>query len=373
MEVLLYHFTKQKEKQVMNFDESLYKEANKFITSCYEELGKSNVEINDRLDEIHQVINETGEYSHTFEELEHGARMAWRNSNKCIGRLFWDKLHVHDKRHLSDEEEISRALFEHITYATNEGKIIPTISIFKPGKVRLWNHQLIRYAGYETPDGIIGDPHSIPFTKECQKLGWNGAGTHFDLLPLVIQVEDRTPSFFEIPKDIVMEVPITHPTINQFEDLQLKWYAVPIISEMKLEMGGIEYTGAPFNGWYMGTEIGARNFADTERYNMLPKIASILGLPTDRASSLWKDKALVELNIAVLHSYKQAGVSIVDHHTAAEQFQQFEKREKEAERDVTGNWTWLIPPVSPATTHIFHRPYKNDILKPNYSYQKALY
>ncbi len=36
------------------------------------------------------------------------------------------------------------------------------------------------------------------------------------------------------------------------------------------------------------------------------------------------------------------------------------------ERSVTGNWTWLIPPLSPATTHIFHRSYNNEIRKPNY-------
>jgi nitric-oxide synthase len=38
---------------------------------------------------------------------------------------------------------------------------------------------------------------------------------------------------------------------------------------MKLEIGGIEFTACPFNGWYMVTEIG-RNLADTNRYNKLP-------------------------------------------------------------------------------------------------------
>ena len=36
----------------------------------------------------------------------------------------------------------------------------------------------------------------------------------------------------------------------------MKWYGVPMISDMRLEIGGISYTAAPFNGWYMGTEIG---------------------------------------------------------------------------------------------------------------------
>ena len=35
-----------------------------------------------------------------------------------------------------------------------------------------------------------------------------------------------------------------------------------------LDMGGMEYPGAPFSGWYMGTEI-ARDLGDVNRYNML--------------------------------------------------------------------------------------------------------
>ena len=35
-----------------------------------------------------------------------------------------------------------------------------------------------------------------------------------------------------------------------------------------LDMGGMEYPGAPFSGWYMGSEIG-RDLGDVNRYNML--------------------------------------------------------------------------------------------------------
>ena len=77
-----------------------------------------------------------------------------------------------------------------------------------------------------------------------------------------------------------------------------------MISDMRLEIGGISYTAAPFNGWYMGTEIGARNLADHDRYNLLPAVAEMMDLDTSRNGTLWKDKALVELNVAVLHSFK---------------------------------------------------------------------
>ncbi|WP_088042978.1 nitric oxide synthase oxygenase [Bacillus sp. EAC] len=347
----------------------LYKEAKSFITQCYQELSIED-RIEERLRSIESEIQSSGFYTHTYEELEHGAKMAWRNSNRCIGRLFWDKLHVLDARHINDEESIQVEILNHINHATNSGKILPTITIFKPdlgenNSIKIHNHQLLRYAGYETENGVIGDPLSIQFTKECESLGWGGNKTNFDYLPIVFSIDGKNPKWFSIPNESILDVPIEHPDYD-FSSLQAKWYAVPMISDMTLEIGGISYSAAPFNGWYMGTEIGARNFADEFRYNLLPKVASIIGLDTNRVSSLWKDRALVELNIAVLHSFKKNGVSIVDHHSAAQQFLQFEKKEAECGRHLTGNWKWLIPPMSPATTHVFHNRYDDTIIKPNF-------
>lgn len=304
--------------------------------------------------------------------------MAWRNNNRCIGRLFWNSLTVFDERHQTTAEGIFNALIQHIDFAANDGKIRPAITVFRAAKenedsLRLWNHQLIRYAGYETADGVIGDSSSVELTKRCQDIGWKGAGTAFDILPLVIEVPGKAPFLKDVPKQSIIEVEIGHPEIPAFSELGIKWYGIPIISDMLLEIGGIEYKMAPFNGWYMGTEIGARNLADEDRYNFLPAVAELMGLNTQTNRSLWKDKALVELNIAVLESFQEAGVTIVDHHTAAKQFKNFEKKEEMEGRDVTGNWAWLIPPMSPATTHIFHKPYKNNLVKPNYFHQKASY
>ncbi|EJS75343.1 MULTISPECIES: nitric oxide synthase oxygenase [Bacillus] len=353
----------------MSKTKQLIEEASQFIMICYKELNKEQF-IEERVKEIQVEIEKTGTYEHTFEELVHGSRMAWRNSNRCIGRLFWSKMHILDAREVNDEEGVYNALIHHIKYATNDGKVKPTITIFKQhqgeeNNIRIYNHQLIRYAGYKTEMGVIGDSHSTAFTDFCQELGWQGEGMNFDVLPLVFSVDGKEPVYKEIPKKEVKEVPIEHPEYP-ISSLGAKWYGVPMISDMRLEIGGISYTAAPFNGWYMGTEIGARNLADHDRYNLLPAVAEMMELDTSRNSTLWKDKALIELNIAVLHSFKKQGVSIVDHHTAAQQFQQFEKQEASCGRVVTGNWVWLIPPLSPATTHIYHKPYPNEILKPNF-------
>ena len=126
---------------------------------------------------------------------------------------------------------------------------------------------------------------------------------NFDVLPLVFSIDGKAPIYKEIPKEEVKEVPIEHPEYP-ISSLGVKWYGVPMISDMRLEIGGISYTAAPFNGWYMGTEIGARNLADHDRYNLLPAVAEMMDLDTSRNGTLWKDKALVELNVAVLHSFK---------------------------------------------------------------------
>lgn len=349
-------------------------EAIDFIKMYYFENKLPIDQLEQRLKSVEQEIMEFGSYTHTTDELAYGAKVAWRNSNKCIGRLFWQTLQVKDQRAINDEKIIFEKLLEHMEFATNNGKVRPTISIFKRQKVRIWNHQLIRYAGYEQDDGsVIGDSDSIAFTNECMKLGWQGNGGQFDVLPIVIQIENREPRLFEIPQRYIKEVQLRHPRFEWFVDLHLKWYAVPMISNMKLEIGGITYEAAPFNGWYMGTEIGARNLADNTRYNMLPVIAEKMNLDTSSNASLWRDRALVELNVAVLYSFKEDGVSIVDHHTAAQQFKRFEINEASENRDVTGNWTWLIPPLSPATTHIFHKQYDNTKKLPGYSHLKDPY
>ncbi|MFD1020114.1 nitric oxide synthase oxygenase [Thalassobacillus hwangdonensis] len=357
---------------------SLFEKAEAFLLQYGKEMNVDEYNLKTRLEAVEKEIEQTGTYVHTYEELTHGAKMAWRNSNRCIGRLFWNMLHVFDERDAQNPEAIRDALFHHIDHATNGGQIRPTITIFKPhqsekDQLRMWNHQLIRYAGYEVDGDVVGDPHSVEFTKKCQELGWTGRGGKHDVLPLVFQLDEQAPVLYEIPDNLVAEVSLSHPLYDWWEQLEMKWYSVPIISDMELEIGGIHYTAAPFNGWYMGTEIGARNLADEARYDYLPLIAEKMGLGDAKASDLWKDRALVELNTAVLHSFKQAGVTIVDHHTAAQQFQTFEKREKNAGREITGDWTWLIPPVSPATTHIFHKDYEHTMHSPNYFYQDKPY
>jgi nitric-oxide synthase, bacterial len=346
-------------------------EAEEFLRLCYREQARLGP-VEPRLAVVLAQIAATGTYAHTTEELTWGAKVAWRNASRCIGRLYWRSLMVLDRRRAHTAREIFTLLVRHLRTAGGGDMIRPVISVFAPAKpgrpyARVWNEQLIRYAGYRTGAGeVIGDPRYVDFTEAVRAMGWRGEGGAFDVLPLVIQAPMEGVRLFELPESAVQEVPIAHPELGWFAELGLRWHAVPAISNMRLRIGGVDYPLAPFNGWYMGTEIGARNLADPDRYDMLPVVARRLGLDTSSEATLWRDRALVELNRAVLWSFERAGMRITDHHTEAERFIAHLRNEARAGRQVPADWTWIVPPMSGGTTPVFHRYYHEADQRPNF-------
>jgi nitric-oxide synthase len=343
-------------------------EAEDFLRRCYTENPRLGP-VEPRLAIVRAQIAATGTYVHTPDELTHGARMAWRNASRCIGRLYWRSLVVLDRRRARTADEIYSLLVHHLQAAGGTA-IRPVISIFaaaRPGQpfARVWNEQLIRYAGYPDADGCpAGDLRQAGFTASMCGFGWQGKGEQFDVLPLAIETPEEGLRLYELPERTIREVPITHPEYGWFAELGLRWHAVPAISNMRLTIGGVHYPLAPFNGWYMGTEIGARNLADADRYDMLPPLAARMGLDTSRESTLWRDRALVELNRAVLHSFEQAGVRISDHHTESRRFLAHIRNENRAGRPAPADWTWIVPPMSGALTPVYHRYYEEMDLRP---------
>jgi nitric-oxide synthase len=76
-----------------------------------------------RLRAVRAEIDQTGSYRHTAEELELGARVAWRNASRCIGRLYWRSLQVRDRREVRDPAGVAAEAAEHLRTATNGGRI----------------------------------------------------------------------------------------------------------------------------------------------------------------------------------------------------------------------------------------------------------
>jgi nitric-oxide synthase, bacterial len=322
-----------------------------------------------RMRDVSFEIERTGTYWHTEDELVWGARVAWRNAARCIGRLYWNSLHVRDLRDVKSAAEVAEGCFEHLRGTFRDGRIRPTITIFPPDlpdgpAVRIWNDQLIRYAGYRDLRGhTVGDGQYERFTRLAESLGWQGGGGPFDVLPLLIETPSGL-SVHPVPDDAVEEVALSHPEYPWFAELGLRWHAIPAISNMRLEIGGISYGAAPFNGWYMQTEIAARNLVDAHRYDMLPRIAERMGLDMSAERTLWRDRALLELNRAVLHSYDRAGVAISDHHTESRRFLDHLAREERAGRSCPADWSWIVPPVSGGLTPVYHRYYDEADLRP---------
>lgn len=48
----------------------------------------------DRLEEVTKEIEATGTYQLKDTELIYGAKHAWRNAARCVGRIQWSKLQV---------------------------------------------------------------------------------------------------------------------------------------------------------------------------------------------------------------------------------------------------------------------------------------
>jgi nitric-oxide synthase len=322
-----------------------------------------------RVQNVISEIAETGTYVHTSEELTVGARLAWRHNTRCIGKLYWRGLTVRDFRDVTDAEGIAKGCLDHGEFVFNKGRIKPTITIFAPvgpGKpaAQVWNSQLISYAGHRQADGtIVGDPNTAGITDLAKANGWKPAEEGmFDILPLIVETAGGEISVHEVPRELAHEVEIEHPTNEGLAELGLRWWGFPSICDNVLSIGGINYPLAPFTGWYLAPEISARDFSDTYRYNLLPEIATALGIDTSDVRSLWKDRVVIELTSAVLHSFDKAGIRMDDHHTAAAKFHKWTVSEEAKGCPVEAEWAWMVPPISASLSPNFHREFE-DVFK----------
>ncbi len=363
-------------EQANRRDHRMLRKASEYVEKVAKELGWDLQDLEGRLHEIGEEIAACGTYTHTYEEACYGAQMAWRNASKCVGRLAWKQLMIRDLRHVNHPDDMFEEIKEHLRAANNGGKVNPTVSLFRPMRPgeawgpRIWNPQIIRYAAYRLSDGkIMGDPANLALTEAIMKLGWTPSHprTPWDILPLVIEVPGMQPSLYELPKDLVLEVPIKHPKYEQFAHLGLRWYVIPAIANFRLEVGGISYGCCPFNGWYLVTEV-ARDFCDDYRYDKLEEIAKTLDLDTGSLQTMWRDEAFLETNKAILHSFQKNKMTIVDHHSASRQFLTHDLREKKAGRECPGQWSWVVPPLGGTTCPVYHHEMRDFFLEPQYYY-----
>ena len=135
--------------------EQLKKEARSFLDSMATDAVASAwvPDITERWRQIESEIDSKGTYTHTYRELQFGCRLAWRNSNRCIGRHFWRTLQVLDARECATQDDAVAHLKRHVDSAFNGGAITNVVTVFPQAQSsedapwRMANHQLVRYAG----------------------------------------------------------------------------------------------------------------------------------------------------------------------------------------------------------------------------------
>lgn len=100
----------------------------------------------------------------------------------------------------------------------------------------------------------------------------------------------------------------------------LNFLLLPSVDGKNEQLDQLLLTFTFLNQRYMVTEIACRDLCDTNRYNILKLVGERLGLDIRANTTLWKDITVTEVTVSVLDSFQKAGVTIVDHHTAAESF-----------------------------------------------------
>src|SRR5260370_19751642 len=167
--------------------------AERFITLFHDENPGAGASA-DRIRQVRAEIGAHGTYRHTPSELEFAARVAWRNSSRCIGRLYWRTLRVRDRRQVSAADQIAAECMTHLHEATNDGEIRPMITVFAPDAPgrpgpRIVNSQLIGYAGHQSGRAVTGDPAHLEITRLARGHGWQARDPpgRFAPLPLITE------------------------------------------------------------------------------------------------------------------------------------------------------------------------------------------
>ena len=94
----------------------------------------------------------------------------------------------------------------------------------------------------------------------------------------------------------------------------------------------------------------------------------------DRSNNmtLWKDRVALELNVAILHSFSMAGVTIVDQHSSLEQYMIHMKNEMRERGGCPSDWVWLNPSQSGSLCPVYHQETLHYHLSPSFQRQVGL-
>ena len=97
-----------------------------------------------------------------------------------------------------------------------------------------------------------------------------------------------------------------------------------------------------------------------------------MGLDSSNNRTLWMDRVALELNTAILHSFSKHQISIVDQHSASDQFMIHFKNEMKERGGCPADWVWLTPSQSGSLTPVYHQEQLHYHLSPKYLRQVGI-
>ena len=167
--------------------------------------------------------------------------------------------------------EVADECAAHLREATRGGRIRSTITVFAPDRPdrpgpRILNDQLVRYAGHRTSTrrrprrrraGGAHRPRARPrlaAARPARPLRRAAAADR--------RRRRRARRCTSCRATPCWRCRSCTPSSRGSPSSGCAGTRCPAISNMPLSIGGVTYPAAPFNGWYLGTEIGARNLAD---------------------------------------------------------------------------------------------------------------
>ena len=117
-----------------------------------------------------------------------------------------------------------------------------------------------------------------------------------------------------------------------------------------------------------------------------------MGYDITQKHTFWQDKVNIEVNVAVLHSFKKYGLAIQDHHTLvvittvhvqtdnwnliiifykAEQFMEHFYDEHKTRGGCPADWVWIVPPLSGGLCPTYHHEMRSCHISPSFEYQES--
>jgi nitric-oxide synthase, bacterial len=244
---------------ILSTAESLmFQKAADFFISYGISKGQDFDSIYNRIEHAHLELDQDGSYTLTSEELVYGIRIAWREYTKLNPISQSDAIDVIDCRHISKPDEYFEKICDYLEGIVLDGNIVPLITVFpiqelnfnslsdilnsKKPLFRLYNRQLVQYAGFRRDDGgVTGDSENIDFTDFCQCLGWTPQSESvLQILPLVIETVDNKFHWYQLPCDSTKLVKFRQNTSNDAK--QYKQNSLYPLPETTLEIGGLLFS-----------------------------------------------------------------------------------------------------------------------------------